>query len=1259
MKKIHLLSFFLVAALLIGAVAVGMAPQAKAEDLPHGGHCVCGGNCDAATSANGHTHAAVSDWQPLTADVFKQNKTSETDSAGKTTSFYLFNAGNYYLTGDLTVSLDLASYIRSNETVSICLNGHKLTINNRAASVNGTLNICDCQGGGSIYDSRTGTSYGIAYLYSGGWLNLFGGKLYQAAPATTHNYGVVILGNNDQGKASAKGIAGGMNMYGGEIVGTKVANNGGAVTIFHAVSTMNLYGGTVTGGTATKDGGAISVAVGKLNVYGGKVVGGTSSATGGAIYVTTGKVNISGGTITGGSAPKYGNISVAGGTVTISGTALIEKGNATAGAGGNIGGTGTITMNGGTISGGTSTGGGGNVYMASATSTFNMNDGVIENGKVTAEAGGNVGVLSGTIFNMKGGIIRNGTASGTGGNFSVFQNSDTARHSQVIMTGGEILGGTAVTSGGSVRLGKNADFNMSGGTVDGTLPNPTDFNTTSTDTSKAQGGGLFYISNNSQLTVSGGEVKNGRTKLQGGIAYVNTGCSVTVSGTGKIMNGYSETSGGNIALNSGLTGPAYGTLNVNGGTVSGGKAKTSGGNVYCNFAARVNMTDGSIADGEAVGGSGGNIYCSSYHNINTNNSTVYDWDPVITVTGGTISGGTTANYGGNIYVGTATVTLSNATVSGGKSTNTTTNARNGGNLYICDAKNSSTNVITAADVTITECDILGGTANKGNGGNIFNAGGKLTITDSTIQGGTANLTSGSADGNGGNLYIGNGIGVAEVSVSGGSILAGTARAGGNMAIFSNGGDAENGVSFTNVTISDGTSVHGSGNIFIYNNGLATLTNCTVENGTAGNSGGNIGISKSGTVAANGNKTGLIMIGGKIGKGTTGKGYYGCGISFMQGTVDLRDGVVIDSEGDDIYMDTSVISNWKFQDLRVSGCTDTFVLYCITPGAFALESNVQKELFVPASTDHEISTYDGRVYVSNKNSVSIRDNKNAIVKSYHSFAEAMADYVGDGSQYLQMDYEILDVFNAGDKDLYVNLNGKNLRGQITLGTGHKFYGMDSGTDKYTTYAKGSEKYLYADVVGGEVAAHSKAANAKRYLATVANLNTYDGTVNYNRYSFDRFYVGITSVTMNPYSGEVGYKAAIGGNENIKNALADGENAFGFAVKLGDGDAVITGLTKNEFVTGSDGNKKNLTIQNQLEAVNEDPTLADVKVTANVFIKLANGETVTSADYSYSIVDMFKLVDNSFDSMDKNAQAAVKRLYAQYPVMENWGLTNIGA
>ncbi|MBQ7248224.1 MAG: hypothetical protein IJS22_09075 [Lachnospiraceae bacterium] len=208
----------------------------------------------------------------------------------------------------LTADLNVGSVRQTFKNVSICLNGHNITVTpeeghySRIATLNGTVNLTEFQDGtGAVHGGTGGT---------GGTGAGSGGAFYVSGSAV-------------------------FNMYGGTITGNS-GTNGGAIYI-DAGCTLNMYGGTITGNSGT-NGGAIYAAAGStLNITGGEIVNNISDNEGGAIYcqgAAAGKVTalLKDVSITGNTA-KNGSAIAGYGTDMVIDGAVITGNNATGGYG--------------------------------------------------------------------------------------------------------------------------------------------------------------------------------------------------------------------------------------------------------------------------------------------------------------------------------------------------------------------------------------------------------------------------------------------------------------------------------------------------------------------------------------------------------------------------------------------------------------------------------------------------------------------------------------------------------------------------------------------------------------------------------------------------------------------------------------------------------------------------------------------------------------------------------------------------------------
>lgn len=256
----------------------------------------------------------------LTASNHKENH--KCDCCGQTPMWLAWDgnttitkSGHYVLNADITALKGIEW--NKDLNITLCLNGHEFTVNNRRVlgNVTGTMNIVDCVGSGSMHG--TANNNASITMVDGGVLNIYGGT-YTAEEVTEEKNGglFTIIGGGQ------------INMYGGTISGGKTNGYGGNVNISDGIFTM--HGGTVQNGTSAEGqyGGnfALSGAKAQLIVNGGQILGGNSGSYGGNIAVakTGAKLIVTGGKIENGTAATHGgNICVALGSVEITGGEIL------------------------------------------------------------------------------------------------------------------------------------------------------------------------------------------------------------------------------------------------------------------------------------------------------------------------------------------------------------------------------------------------------------------------------------------------------------------------------------------------------------------------------------------------------------------------------------------------------------------------------------------------------------------------------------------------------------------------------------------------------------------------------------------------------------------------------------------------------------------------------------------------------------------------------------------------------------------------
>lgn len=542
-------------------------------------------------------------------------------------------SGNCYLTGNVTASGE----IRISGNVTLCLNGHTLNLSGKSLCIDsGSFTLCDCKGSGQI----TGGNNLPGVIVYGGTFTMNGGTI-------TGNTGGGVQATSASGTAS-------FTMNGGSITGNTVnVNNSssffsGGVGVAGGSFTMN--GGSITGNTAT--GTATLAASGGVLVYNG----GSFTMNGGEI--TNNQCAVS--NIFGDNGNDFaGGVRVSaaldGGTVTVSGDAV--------------------------ISGNTAANGSANNVSLGEGQKINIGSGGLSSG---AEIG--VTMESAGEFT-------------TGGGESCRQYFFSDNDSYVV-----------VPSGGELALGQLAGNEhkhcVCGKTICNEHSGSVTYDKSLTAIGAALGAGNYYLKHSvtatDDITISGAVnlCLNGRTlDLDGHHFIVNNGGSLTICDCGSggtITGGQAEqggavlvNSGGSLTLHSGSitdntasggTGPGTKNGNRMGGgavCVNGGSFTMTGGFIESNTAVTTEKNDGGgavLLNSGSFTMSGGSITGNSVsgHNNSTGGG-VYVNGGTFTMTGGVISNNSAA-YGGGVTVfkgteeGTSSFTLSGGSITGNSAT---------------------------------------------------------------------------------------------------------------------------------------------------------------------------------------------------------------------------------------------------------------------------------------------------------------------------------------------------------------------------------------------------------------------------------------------------------------------------------------------------------------------------------------------------------------------------------------------------------------
>jgi len=734
------------------------------------------------------------------------------------------------------------------------------------------------------------------------------------------------------------------------------------------------------------------------------------------------------------------------------------------------------------------------------------------------------------------------------------------------------------------------------------------------------------IWNKAKLELHNVDVVIKKDKVVSGVGY--SGYVYPAKGTGTSM------AGGAIGLES--TGSQ---LDIYGDSVITGGMAMYGGSIYVGKGTVVNLHSGTIQDGVA----------SAYNNDSQTCTTRAYGGNVYVKPGGTFNmyGGTiqnggvthTANYetsglGGNVYSGGTFNMYGGIITGGGRRYDLTSMAWvTGDNLKLASNRAfMGGNVCFAGTFNIEGGTVSNGIAQTGGNFNVM-SNGKLTLdSDVTVSGG-------SATGKGGNLYLNN----TSFALGGATISGGEAANGGNIYLA-----GTTALTLNSGSVTGGTAGTNGGNICVEGTTTLTTTGGTVSGGTAAN-GGNLAVLDGGVATLSG-----VTV--QDGTATKGNNIYVGRSAADKGaaTLNLGSNLTVDGTGTDIYLDNTYDETTGDQatvNVTAADVGDTYISVDAAVKPCTLGTSVaDQSLTMVGLAEGYVTAYEnGKMVIiqGSTDPVAAVYNGTQLLGEYNSLALAMR---ADGT-YIKL-LKDLDEDVTVTGSVLVDLNGYDLSGITVSGT---LYGMDTSTDRYGA-AQGS--LSCATSGSGKVASNVKTSTAevgaiKRYLAVEEN----------GKYTFNRFYIGITHVVINPEEDQMGvsYKATFAGNQAVKDSIQD----YGLAAKL---YSIPEELVEDCYVPFGKDTFPVGTVVNQMAYItdilkpsledSENATRANTETYARTYIQLQGGELIFSSEYMFTLQDMVELVDTYYNTYTAEEKELLKQMYSTYSgVMENWAVPYI--
>ena len=888
-----------------------------------------------------------------------------------------------------------------------------------------------------------------------------------------------------------------------------------------------------------------------------------------------------------------------------------------------------LNILGGEIKGGTASDGpGGAITVNSAVSTVNLLGGTVSGGSAT-----NGGTIYNTgIMNIAGSAkIIGGSASGLGGGI---YNAGT-----VTMTGGTIERGAAGSSAALIyQKGENADFTAAGGTIDGTM----------NAGSGAQHGAVML--SGSTFTVDGGIVKGNPKSIY---AY---GATVNIkSGT---------VDGSQLYINNG------GTVNVTGGNVkkeiylNSGSANLSGTPVLT-YAINFSNEEQRIVVGTLNEGADVLVNAIGYSDTIIPNYTLTDPNALQYMTGndaarelywiegeGLYSGKYGCKVCGGVYDGCDHAEKVKYTPwAGAKLPNVS------GNYYLTQSFTVSNQGSVDADAAVV-LDLNGKTLKRNlRVYALVNENSSLTITDTSAEKtGTISVSSTANSNTNGMIVL---LNTDTVTLN---LYAGTLDASGMTnaqygAAIANAGTINiyGGIIKGGRVVPSDNDAHGRGGaIYVGGTGTLNMDGGIIYGGNASKSGNYNGYG--GAIAArSGSNT--VITGGQI---YAGSASYGAAIHvapdaeltlndsiitgaagttiWNQGSITLSGTVSLPSDNFDLMIDGRISEAYlDIEGLAATGETPITVRRWTIdttdddPGVIAVNATAaQAELFAAWKSAYYITGIENELHLK-AYAIQARNNAEALT-GYASWQEAMADTT-EGITY----YMLTDHVSGGTitKDILIDLNGFDLT-DVTIPEGVTLYGMDSTTDDYDC----TDGYgTISGTVNGTVATNIKTTAAqigtvKRYLTVTEDSVT----------SFHRFYMGVTHMNLRPGVTGVGYKALFCGDSVVQQQVV----SYGFNLWVADGNKHTA--AKTELDSGK-------TVSLRLENF-DVANYGEANVNATVFMQFANGVSVESTAYSYTLRSLVEQINGLVDSFTDAQVSALKAMCENNAdAMSGWDIANI--
>ena len=224
-----------------------------------------------------------------------------------------------------------------------------------------------------------------------------------------------------------------------------------------------------------------------------------------------------------------------------------------------------------------------------------------------------------------------------------------------------------------------------------------------------------------------------------------------------------------------------------------------------------------------------------------------------------------------------------------------------------------------------------------------------------------------------------------------------------------------------------------------------------------------------------------------------------------------------------------------------------------------------------------------------------------------------------------------------EDLYIDLAGYSLSGTITT-NGFAVYGKDSSTDAYD--GENAGLFTCVDESGNAIVPQPLNSDGYQHYLTVSEEE--------EGYSFHRFDLGITHMSLEPEVVGLGYKAVLSGDDTVLAQLTE-TDSISFRLQLDGYNPVYRHFDRTELVSGEP-----IVLRIRNYGVEK---YSETKLFAQVSMNLQDGTTISTQEQDLTFRWLTEQVDATYTSYTDDQIAQFKELLEQFEVVKTWDLPNL--